>query len=249
MIRTDIVRLLTPPRGKTVRLAAAGLTLAIGAASTVVANDRATVTHSFDDVEKWVERFENPERETWQRPGKLLGALAIEPGQTLVDLGAGTGYISIFLSAAVGDLGKVYAVDVEPNLVKYMEERDFPYDNVEAVLADPDDPKLPEGVADIILVVNTWHHIDKRRKYLEKLTPALKPGGRIAVIDWLKEPTAIGPPVNHRLDRDKVISELTRGGFTLVHDSVMLPYQYFLVFVQDEFAEPTPFPLTLEANN
>src|SRR5262245_63558641 len=105
---------------------------------------------------------------------------------TVADLGAGTGYFSVHLAKAVGEKGKVLAIDVEPNLVAYMKDRATKarLPQMTAVLAPPDDPKLPPRGVDLVLVVDTWHHIDDRLSYLKKLAAGLKPGGRVAVVDF-----------------------------------------------------------------
>jgi SAM-dependent methyltransferase len=98
------------------------------------------------------------------------------------------------------------------------------------VLAEPDDPKLPDGELDLILTVNTWHHINKRIKYLKHLTGALKPGGRLVLIDWREGDLPQGPPKGHKISRDAVIRELDKAGWALTSESVALPYQYVLIF-------------------
>ena len=129
--------------------------------------DHARVTHGFGDVEKWASVWDDPERDEWQQPEQVIEAMEIEPGMTVVDLGAGTGYFNATLSVAVGPGGRVYPIDVEPTLVEYMIERakreDTP--NVHPVLGEYDDPKIPGGSVDRILIVNTYHHIDERRAY------------------------------------------------------------------------------------
>lgn len=203
-------------------------------------SDRATAENRYEGLQAALERYEPDGRADWQKPGRVLLLLAVAEGETVADLGTGTGFMIPTLSGAVGEVGKVYAVDLERELVDYAASRsDSPYDNVVPVVAAPDDPKLPEGELDLILIVNTWHHIDKRRDYLRKLIAALAPGGRIAVIDWLDQPTEIGPPVDHRLGRRRVVEEFSRE-LQLVGESVVLPYQYFLLFMRAEDAKPVP---------
>ena len=107
----------------------------------------ATVHHGFDDVERWVEVFDDPGRDAWQKPEEVLAGLGVAPGMSVADLGAGTGYFTVRLARAVGAEGKVFAVDVEPKLVGYLKARaereSLP--QVATVLATPDDPKLPAG--------------------------------------------------------------------------------------------------------
>ena len=151
---------------------------------------------------------------------------------TVADLGAGTGYFTVRLARAVGAQGRVFAVDVEPKLVAYLNARasreSLP--QIEAVLAPPDDPKLPARRLDLVLIVDTWHHIDGRLRYLKKLAKTLAPAGRVAVVDFKKGDFPVGPPDAHKLTADEVVSEFTGSGWSLVQRSDDLPYQYVLTF-------------------
>ena len=207
------------------------LTLALVAA--LAGDDHATVHHAFDDVPHWVAVFDDPERDAWQKPDALLRSLGVTGGQTVADLGAGTGYLSVRIARAVGDSGKVLAIDVAPKLVTYMKERAAKerLPQMRAVLTTPDDPALPERGTDLVLVVDTWHHIDERVRYLAKVARGLKPGGRVAVVDFKKGALPVGPPDEHKLAPDQVADEFRRAGWTLVRrDEELLPYQYVLVF-------------------
>lgn len=191
----------------------------------------ATVRHGFEDVERWVEVFEDPERRNWQRPSKVVRVAGIFEGDKVADIGAGTGYFTQILSRAVGKEGKVYAVDIEPKLVAHIEQRDdLGPAEIVTVLAEPDDPRLPDRELDIIVIVNTWHHIDGRLKYLKKLRRALDIEGRVLIIDWREGELPMGPPPGSKLSRDAVVAEFNEAGWTLGTESVLLPYQYFLVF-------------------
>jgi len=184
----------------------------------------------FGDVEKWIERFESPERLEWQKPGAVVTAMGLAEGDRIADIGAGTGYFLPMISDRIGEEGKLYAVDIEPALLEHIEQReDFYHDNVVTVLAQPDDPKLPEGELDQILIVNTWHHIENRRAYLAKLARALNSRGRLLIVDWRKDELPLGPKPEHKLSRGQVLKEAERAGWTLTSESIALPYQYFLV--------------------
>lgn len=201
-------------------------------APTTAHADDATVHHAFDDVAHWHEVFDDPARDAWQKPREVVAALGLAPGATVVDLGAGTGYFARDLAAAVGATGTVLAVDTEPALVAYLRERAEKEGlaNVVPVLASPDNPRIPRGSADVVLVVDTYHHIDDRVAYLRRLAGALRPGGRVAVVDWQKRPLPVGPPVAHKLARQQVVDEMRRAGYRLVGEPGFLPYQYFLIF-------------------
>lgn len=195
-------------------------------------SDRATASHSFADVAYWSKIFDDPKRDTWQKPQALVDALAIRPGQTVADLGAGTGYFSRYLAAAVGPQGTVLAVEVEPTLVAHLRERAEREGNSQVVplLASPDNPRLPAGGVDLILIVDTYHHFDRRTAYLPQLRRALRPAGRVAVVDWQAGELPEGPPPDHKLPREQVIDEMQRAGFVLAQDLDVLPYQYTLMF-------------------
>ena len=128
-----------------------------------------TADHRFEDAEAWSKVFDDPKRDAWQRPAALVAELAIQPDEVVVDLGTGTGYFIEALSRAV-PRGRVIAVDVEPNLLKFVEQRvaKRKLTNVVARLAEKDDPKLVERL-DLVLVVDTYHHIGQRSSYFSKL--------------------------------------------------------------------------------
>jgi len=219
-----------------VALLAAALTLA-GPLSPVAAGEPktkghdATVSHSFKDAAQWAEQFESPDRGTWQLPGIVMRVLGVEEGEAVADLGAGTGYFTRVLSVAVGSRGRVWAVDVEPSMLEYIAQRtDLGPGKVTTVLAAPDDPKLPAGEVDLVLVVDTWHHIDGRLDYLKRLASALSERGRVAIIDWHEGELPLGPPAGHKLSREAVLDEFAKAGWRLEAESVALPYQYLLVF-------------------
>ena len=196
------------------------------------ASDDATTHHPFDDIEHWKAVFDDPARDEWQKPAELVKALAIRPGMAVADLGAGTGYFSRRLSAAVGPDGTVFAVEPEPKLLAYLRERAEREKtaNVVPVLASLDDPRLPPRAVDLVLVVDTFHHIDGRIAYFRALQRALRRGGRVAVVDWHKRPLPVGPEPAHKLAREQVVDEMRAAGYALVAEPDLLPYQYVLVF-------------------
>jgi ubiquinone/menaquinone biosynthesis C-methylase UbiE len=149
----------------------------------------------------------------------------------VADLGAGTGFFTRSLAIAVGDSGSVYAVDIEQSMLDYIRSRDDVMQNrVIPVLAAPDDPKLPDGTIDIVLTVNTWHHIKKRSAYLKLLDRALTPDGRVVVVDFRGGELPVGPPPGHKLSRAKVLKEFEKAGWKFAAESIALPYQYMLTF-------------------
>ena len=213
-------------------LAAALLAVPAGAGGEERGAHDATARHAFDDVAHWVKVFDDPGRDAWQKPEAVVAALRIHPGMTVADLGAGTGYFSRVLSTAVGASGTVLAVDVEPNLVVHLRARaeEEKTANVVPVLASPANPRLPQRGVDLVLLVDTVHHLDDRIAYFRRLRSALRPAGRVAVIDWKAGELPVGPPPDHRVARDLVVEEMKEAGFHLREEPTVLPHQYFLVF-------------------
>jgi ubiquinone/menaquinone biosynthesis C-methylase UbiE len=192
----------------------------------------ATSHRSFADVPRWAAVFDDPGRDAWQKPEKTVKALGLWPGARVADLGAGTGYFIAHLAAAVGASGSVMAVDVEPSLVAHLRDRAAAdsIENVVPILASPNNPRLPPGAADMVMIVDTFHHLDSRLRYFRNLQRSLAPEGRIAIIDWRKRELPVGPPPPHKLSREQVIREMRAAGYRLEEAPDFLPYQYFLIF-------------------
>jgi ubiquinone/menaquinone biosynthesis C-methylase UbiE len=189
------------------------------------------LVHKFDKpAAEYAKHFDDPKRDAWQKPAELVKLMAVAPGMVLVDLGAGTGYLLPHLSKATGVTGKVLALDVEPQLVEYMQERAKREGlaNVTAAKVPYDDPQLPPASVDRVVIVDTWHHIDGREAYAKKLAAALKPGGRVAIVEVTKK-SAHGPPRHHRLAPEQVIRELEAGGLKAKLVKESLPRQYVVV--------------------
>ncbi len=193
---------------------------------------KATSHRRFDDVEYWTGVFDASERAAWQRPDELVRALALTPGSVVADLGAGTGYFISHLSQSVGADGTVYAVEVEPTMVEHLRTRaeEAGLDNVVPVLASLDNARLPVRHVDLILIVDTFHHLDDREVYFTRLKRSLTASGRIAIVDWKKQELPEGPPPPHKIARNQVVHEMLAADFKLAAEFRFLPYQYFLVF-------------------
>ncbi|MFN8626195.1 MAG: methyltransferase domain-containing protein [Candidatus Binatia bacterium] len=183
--------------------------------------------HRFEHAEDWVARFEDPARDPWQKPDDVIRTLALAPSASVADIGAGTGYFSVRFARAVPE-GRVFAIDVEPSMVEYVTERAKRdgLANIDGVLASPDDPHIPAPV-DLIVVVDTYHHLTDRSAYFRRLRRALRPAGRIAIIDFKPE-SKMGPI--EKVALAQVIRELAEAGYALVEQPTMLPEQYFLIF-------------------
>ncbi|HEY7237735.1 MAG TPA: class I SAM-dependent methyltransferase [Burkholderiales bacterium] len=196
---------------------------------TAAAQSPHTHQHSFGDAEKWSHVFDDPERDAWQKPHDVIRALALKSDAAVADLGAGTGYFSARL-ANMFPKATVYAVDVEPDMVKYLGERAKREGlaNLKPVQSAAGDARLPAKV-DLVLLVDVYHHIENRERYFGKLAASLKPGGRLAVIDFrLDSPQ--GPPKAERIAPERVKAELSAAGYAFVEEHGFLPRQYFLVF-------------------
>jgi SAM-dependent methyltransferase len=186
--------------------------------------------HRFTDPEHYAKRWNDPARDSWQNPTGIIEAMAIEPGMTVADLGAGTGYFIAHLSKAVGPEGRVIAVDIEQVMLDYIAqagEREG-WTNVDTLLAGADTSSLKPASVDRILTVNTWHHIPNRAQYSAHLATTLKPGGSIWVVDYrLDSPS--GPPPEHRLAPEVIISELEAGGLQAELHPMKLERQFVVV--------------------
>ena len=176
-------------------------------------------------------------RDSWQRPADVVDALELQPGDRVADLGAGEGYFVPHLTEAVGADGRVYAVDVDEEVVGELAER-FPADstNVEVVLAKFEDPMLPDGSLDLILIVNTYHHIEDRPAYFRRLRRDLRPGGRVAVIDPNEDLggiLALTLDKGHKSSAPVVEEEMRKAGYRVEARHDFLPVQFFRVFAPD----------------
>ena len=206
-----------------------GFWIAASFAAPAAAQAPHTHQHSFGDAQQWARVFDDPERDAWQKPHEVIQALALKPDALVADIGAGTGYFSVRLAHRVPQ-GRVYGVDTEQAMVKHLAERakGAKLANVSALLGAPDDPRLPEKV-DLILLVDVYHHIEERSRYFRRLRDTLKPGGRVAIIDFRRD-SPTGPPVAARIAPETVRAELASAGFELSQEHGFLPNQYFLVF-------------------
>lgn len=183
------------------------------------------------DFQLMLGRLEDPGRLRWQRSARLVRALGLRHGQTVAEIGAGSGYFVRRLARAVGRRGRVYAVDVEPRMLPILIERlrRGGIKNVTPVLGRDDDPLLPARSCDLVLVVNTYHHLRGGPRYLRRLRRLLRPGGRLVNVDFHRRETPVGPPVERRVARETFLRDARRAGFRLVREATFLPYQYCLV--------------------
>jgi arsenite methyltransferase len=187
--------------------------------------------HEFQDAQYWAKIFESPARAQWQKPDDVVKALDLKPGETVVDIGAGTGYFTRRFAKAVGPSGEALGLDIEPGMIDYMkaDAKKLGLKNYEARVAKPDDPGLAPHSADVVFFCDVLHHVDSRVAYLKEIGPALKPDGRVAVVDF-KDTAPFGPPASMRITREHMINEFRQVGYHLAREHDFLPYQYFLEF-------------------
>jgi ubiquinone/menaquinone biosynthesis C-methylase UbiE len=184
------------------------------------------------DSKAYIAMLDDPARDAYQKPHEVITALKLNEGEVIADIGAGSGYFTFRLSHHVGSTGRIYAVDVSPDMILHLNRlmRDLKVTNVVTILCAPDDPLLADSSIDRIFICDTWHHIENHDRYLALLKKMLRPGGQVVMIDFKKSETLAGPPMEMRIDRDDLVKEMERSGFHLDEEHTFLPYQYFLVF-------------------
>ena len=201
-------------------------------AQDAVKPDQQQMHRLHSDPKSYIGALEDPKRDAYQKTHEVMRALGLEAGEIIADIGAGSGYFTFRLTHHIGDRGKVYAVDVSPDMIRHINRRirELKATNVVSILADPDDPLLPEGSVDRFFFSDSWHHIDNQTKYLSLLKKMLKPGGEIVMIDFHKKDLPVGPPMQMKIAREDLIKQMESNGFRLTKEHTFLPYQYFLVF-------------------
>jgi predicted methyltransferase len=177
----------------------------------------------------WLTR---PDRDAEEQPDRVVRELGIAPGSTVADLGAGVGYFTWRLARAVGPEGKVVAVDVQPGMLDRLslnlEERDI--HNVEIVLGTDEDPRLPAGSLDLVLLVDVYHELQKPEETMEHVRQALAPGGRVVVIEYRKEDPTIPIQPLHKMTVREVRDEFEPMGFEFDELKSFLPTQHIIIF-------------------
>jgi ubiquinone/menaquinone biosynthesis C-methylase UbiE len=202
------------------------------AAQDAVPRDEHEMHRLHNDPKAYIGALEDPKRDEYQKPQEVMTALAIKPGEVIADIGAGSGYFTFRLAQHVGGKGKIYAVDVSPDMILHINRRirDLNVGNVVTVLSDPDDPLLPVRSIDRFFFSESWHHIENQTKYLELMKRMLKPGGQVVMIDFQKKDLPVGPPLQMKIAKEDLIKQMQRHGFRLQKEYTFLPYQYFLIF-------------------
>ncbi len=187
----------------------------------------------FAETEKYIEFLERPDRATWQKPDAVVAALRLAGTETLVDVGAGSGYFSFRFAKALPK-GKVIATDIDPEMIRHVHHKVLTggITNVQVVLTDPRDPGV-DPAADVVFVCDVIHHVEGREAWLRKLSTEMKPGARLVVIEFKEGKLPEGPPEGVKIPKAKLVSMLEGAGFSLQSDQPdLLPYQTFLALTK-----------------
>jgi SAM-dependent methyltransferase len=195
----------------------------------------------FEETEKYIEFLDRPDRATWQKPDEVVAALRLGGGETVVDVGAGSGYFTFRFAKAL-PRGKVVAVDVDPAMIRHIHHKVMTEGpaNVQAVLTEPDDPSVDRS-ADLVFVADVLHHVEAREPWLRRMFSEMRPGARLVVIEFKEGKLPQGPPEGMKLPRAKLLGLLRDAGFALVEDEPdLLPYQTFLVLRKPPKAPEQP---------
>lgn len=187
------------------------------------------------DIQEYLSHLDRAERDEYQQPARVIQALGVEPGMAVADLGSGSGYFTRRFVDALNGTGRVYAIDVEQEMLDYVRAslEGRPGASVVTLrLARPDDAGLPPASVDLVFVCNVVHHIEDRPAYFARLASALKPGGRIAIIDFYHDERSgdVGFPRRHLVPRETVLAEMKEAGYRLLKEHDFLARQYFLEF-------------------
>jgi FkbM family methyltransferase len=175
-----------------------------------------------------------PEREEEERPDDLLDGLALRPGDVVADVGAGVGYFSLRIARRVGASGKVLAVDIQPQMLELLERnrKAAGIANIETVLGTETDPRLAPESVDLVLMVDVYHEFSKPAEMMEKIRAALKPSGRMVLVEYRGEDPSVPIRPLHKMTERQVLDEVIPMGFRHVETLGMLPRQHVIVFTK-----------------
>lgn len=176
--------------------------------------------------------LEGPDRDAWQKPDRIMDSLGIADGSVVADLGAGGGWFTIRLARRVGPNGLVYAEDVQPEMLEAIRRRvdREGLRNVRTIHGTDNDPRLPAGALDAVLIVEAVHEMRDPVALLRNVRLALKPTGRVGIVDYKMDGGGPGPDLENRIDPETVIRHAEAAGLRLIKRETFLPYQFMLVF-------------------
>ena len=187
-------------------------------------------------VKRYIAMLERKERDSFQKPDEVMKALALKPGERVADVGAGSGYFTLRLARAVGPKGLVLAVDVNADILAFLDGRlkEAGITNARTVVVPKDDPRLPPAGLDTVFMVDTLHYVADRAAWLGKVRAGLAPGGRIVVIDYIPksaEERPWGPPPEQKMSREEVDAAMAEAGLAPSKVHGFLPEQFFVEYV------------------
>ena len=176
--------------------------------------------------------LEAPDREAWQKPDQVMDSLQIAEGSVAADLGAACGWFTIRLARRVGRNGLVYAEDIQRLMIEAIQRRvqREGLTNVRPLLGTKDDPGLPAGAVDAVLIVDVFHEMEDPIALLKNVDKALKPNGLVGIIDYRLGQGGPGPGPEERVAPSVIIDTAKAAGLIFVSEEHFLPYQYFLIF-------------------
>ena len=176
----------------------------------------------------WLER---PERESEEEPSRAIEALDLRPGMTVADIGAGSGYYTVRMARKVGAEGRVYATDIQVGMLSIVQRRAAQegLQNIKPVLGAPDDPRLPPGSLDLALMVDVYHELSQPQAFVRRLREALKPDGRLVLIEYRKEDPRVPIKEEHKMSVAQVRQELSADGYAIDRVIDVLPWQHIIV--------------------
>lgn len=171
-------------------------------------------------------------RDEWQKPDEVVALLGLSIGDKVADIGAGGGYFTFRLADAVGAEGRVFAVDVDDEMISFIREKatEEGYEQIEGVRGEFGDPKLPDGEVDLVFTCNTYHHIQDRAAYFARVLDDLVPNGRVAIVDYGASGGWFTSWFDHNTPKETIVEEMGEAGYSLTHDYDLLEKQSFLVF-------------------
>lgn len=218
-------------RTRSVRISCIAWFVLVGLTSGCAHGLRDRHPHAPRDIESYISRLESPERLAALQVDRVIQTLKIDPAAVVADIGSGPGVFSVPLGRALAS-GLVYAVDVEPKQLDALRVRaaQASLTNVVPVLGGFDDPFLPVGRIDLVLVVDTYHHIEGRTEYFARLRRVLREGGRLAIVEWKAGELPMGPPPAHKLAEGVRSAELRAAGFEPVESFDFLELHDFEIW-------------------
>jgi cyclopropane fatty-acyl-phospholipid synthase-like methyltransferase len=195
------------------------------------ANHTGHFHHDFGDPEFFAKKFDNPERDIWQKPVEVIKTLNLSHDAVVAEIGAGTGYFTVRLAEHLKD-GKVISLESSPQMAEYLRNRveTLGLSQVEVVVSEDVNRPDFQTLVDLILCVDVHHHIPERVSYFSHLKKQMKPDGKLVIIDRA-ENAPVGPPRELRVQPELVKEEMSQAGFQLVQElDFLFPYQYYLAF-------------------